>query len=557
MIRAVGKRRIGRIVPLLLFVASFLLAVFVTYQTTAVTLDGDASSELVLSHHLYETGQIISRDWYYSTELRVLNTQLVFAPLFGLTDDWRLVRVIGTVILQVLLVLSYGYFCKAARLPLNAWFLGGALLLLPTSVAYGRIVLYYPYYIPHIALSFLLIAMFLNVTDGGEGQTKGWFVFHLAGLLVLSFLCGTGGMRHAGETFAPLFLALLFSLLPRLKILSGKLLLRAAHPFFVLTICLLFFLGGYAVNRRLSEIYSFKNYSAMVLGWYPAHFGELVFAILHTMGMRRDIPAVSLNGVFSAAAVFLGMAMAVHSVRVLFGLQKEKEAPLHTALLQSLYPAAMLTIIAETMFLKEINMPIRYILPFSVWLLIWLVQAVYRRKENVLEKKHPLKWLAAVCAVAVFLGNGFLNACYFENPEKNPQPFEGLSWKRADTVARVEAFLDEVWSWDSYELGYSTIWLANLMTELTNGELPAIMIDISANGDVHYRNWLSLDRYREIEPEKSFIMVSSSDLKNFKKGTFYKKHCELIYEDDSGMFTVYSIDDPEYARSALRLPQEE
>ena len=44
-------------------------------------LDADMASELTLAQHLAETGRLISRDWLYSTEVRVLNTQLVFAPI--------------------------------------------------------------------------------------------------------------------------------------------------------------------------------------------------------------------------------------------------------------------------------------------------------------------------------------------------------------------------------------------------------------------------------------------------------------------------------------------
>ena len=91
----------------------FILAAAICFSTTVTTslnlLDSDASSELVLANHLHETGNVLSDDWYYSTELRVLNTQLIFAPLFGLFSSWRRVRLAGTLLLQLILVASYGY----------------------------------------------------------------------------------------------------------------------------------------------------------------------------------------------------------------------------------------------------------------------------------------------------------------------------------------------------------------------------------------------------------------------------------------------------------------
>ena len=64
------------------FILSALFSILITYFITARCIDADASSELVLAEHLAKTGQILSTDWFYSTELRVLNTQLIYAPLF-------------------------------------------------------------------------------------------------------------------------------------------------------------------------------------------------------------------------------------------------------------------------------------------------------------------------------------------------------------------------------------------------------------------------------------------------------------------------------------------
>lgn len=109
-------------VPALLLILAVCLTLKTTYYATEHYLDGDASSELVLAHHLAETGQILSTDWYYSTELRVLNTQLVYAPLFRIFSDWHMVRFVGALIMQALLVLSCAYLCKQTSLSLGAFF---------------------------------------------------------------------------------------------------------------------------------------------------------------------------------------------------------------------------------------------------------------------------------------------------------------------------------------------------------------------------------------------------------------------------------------------------
>lgn len=47
-------------------------------------LDADMASEQLLANLLAQEGGVMSTNWYYSTELRVLNTQLVMVPLFRL-----------------------------------------------------------------------------------------------------------------------------------------------------------------------------------------------------------------------------------------------------------------------------------------------------------------------------------------------------------------------------------------------------------------------------------------------------------------------------------------
>ena len=100
--------------PILVFLLSALASAAITWYISGNLLDADASSELVLAKHLADTRQLLSRDWVYSTELRVFQMQLVFAPLMLFLDSWRLVRFLGTMILQNLYVLSFVYMARKA-----------------------------------------------------------------------------------------------------------------------------------------------------------------------------------------------------------------------------------------------------------------------------------------------------------------------------------------------------------------------------------------------------------------------------------------------------------
>ncbi|MDY5100617.1 MAG: hypothetical protein SPE74_04335 [Oscillospiraceae bacterium] len=59
-------------------------------------LSSDDSSEMILSRILAGEGGILTENWHYSTELRVLNTQLVWsAPRCGVAAALPLARSFG------------------------------------------------------------------------------------------------------------------------------------------------------------------------------------------------------------------------------------------------------------------------------------------------------------------------------------------------------------------------------------------------------------------------------------------------------------------------------
>ncbi len=69
-------------VSLILLAAMILCFAVVLNRTFDRRVNADDAGELILSSLLAKEHRILTLNWYYSTELRVLNTQLVFAPLF-------------------------------------------------------------------------------------------------------------------------------------------------------------------------------------------------------------------------------------------------------------------------------------------------------------------------------------------------------------------------------------------------------------------------------------------------------------------------------------------
>ena len=92
----------------------------------------------------------------------MLNTQLVFAPLFFIINNWHVVRVAGAVILLLILVCSTAYMCFGMGFRQGAVLIA-LFLCVPLSAEYYQFVIERSYYIPHISTMFVTIGMMLRL----------------------------------------------------------------------------------------------------------------------------------------------------------------------------------------------------------------------------------------------------------------------------------------------------------------------------------------------------------------------------------------------------------
>ena len=71
--------------------------------------DSDISSEMLLARLLNEEHGLISKNWFYSTELRVLNIQIFYSFFFHIFRDWTMVRVATCIVSYLLMLVGYYY----------------------------------------------------------------------------------------------------------------------------------------------------------------------------------------------------------------------------------------------------------------------------------------------------------------------------------------------------------------------------------------------------------------------------------------------------------------
>lgn len=214
-------------------------------------IDSDMSSEMLLGKILAEENAILSPNWFYSTELRVLNTQLVFSFFFRFFHDWTVIRVASSAVLYLIFLASYYYLLRQAGYDRRLFITSAIFLILPLSGEYFTFVLLGLYCIPHISISFVALGLLFQYARTNKKSSKVITVFFM---IILSILAGMGGLRQIIILYLPIVLATLFWTFYYNR---GKLC-------FLLNgiMCFVFSMIGYLINIRvLTHKYHFSKFT--------------------------------------------------------------------------------------------------------------------------------------------------------------------------------------------------------------------------------------------------------------------------------------------------------
>lgn len=546
-----GRReRIAYFAPVAVFLLSALISAAVTWYVTGNFIDSDSASELVLAKHLAETRQILSEDWLYSTELRVFQHQWVYAPLMLVLSDWHLVRFLGAMILQAGYILSFAYMTRQAGFRRQTFWYGAALLLLPVSVTYGRIILYHTYYILYITMSFLMYGLVIDLyRSWNPRRLRSWLLTGV--LMAVSFLSGTNSIRQLMITHAPMLFSILALCLRQdtADARSASLLSRPALR--MLAFALLAAACSFAALKlnqlKLQEYYRcFPYYSEKVRLTGFSILDEILFGYLHQFGFRRYVPLVSPFGILSVGSIVAGGFALYVSAKSL--LQSESLNP--RGLILFSYCSFVTVMMAS--FLLTANQYYYFPLYFSTawsWAVIPLTES-WGTNPGKVSLLHRKRFFATVTALVILL-SGLLNIGWFTGTISAEQPYEGLWYKTKDTKAQLSGATDYLQE-HGYHIGYATYWSANSVTEITNGSVQMIGIeksDTSAD-DVHYYDFMTSLWLRDAPNEKPFLLVPfDTAAEKWDFPAEMEPCCQLVYADE--WYQIYDITDFETFRELL------
>lgn len=544
--------------PWLVLGLVFLGLVFLNARYLEHWLDSDMAAEMMFSRLLAREGHLFgSANWYYSTEFRVLYTQLLMVPLFHLTGNWHLIRCITNVVFYLLVLGSYFYLMKPLHCERKKTILAAAVLILPFSETLMLHMEMGNTYLSHVILIFFCFGLFLRLQDPAAGkvlQVLRWCLF-----LLLSVIFGLSGVRYLFALEAPLVLACLLTAVrdeqfqrmrrePDAAQLRNFLHGRAFRNFVFACIGLLMTLAGYAGNVVfISHRYSFQTYGStqfidVYQGILTDRLQDTFGSLLMLFGYIPQKSVLSVRGLVTMAAFLMLFLLGYAAVRCrsyqnqqlrdqqsrdpyLQGQQFRPDGSCiesRTLLVTFFFTAFWLNTFVFV-FTNSTIVP-RYYITSVIFLVP--VTVLYLTLEQKILDRRIFAFLLICC-----LGLATLKTtASMVTTDKNADRYGAIT------------FLEQ----EHYHFGYATYWNGNITQELSNGQLELANLR-ELDAPVYFR-WSSEAAYYSADAAqgKVFLLLTQEEAKTYHSAALLQAG-KKVYDD--GAFVVYTYDSNEEVRN--------
>lgn len=524
--------KVWQALPWLWMAAAYLFDLWYQLVPGKWIVDSDLASEMILSDLLNKEGTIISHNWFYSTELKVVNLQWFYRlGLLIFPNDWHLARTFGMAITLALFAAAMLFFVKCAGLGrAGLWMVGT--LLWPFGQHYLVYAIYGGYYLVYTFFYMLVLALVLRSLNADKKHCALQWVL----ACVITAVAGMNGVKQLMVFHAPLCLAAAILLVlalhscgktdwkAALDVCRKEVRLLAAS----LVTAVAAAAGYFVSNAVLSRMYDFKSYNFIVWNrdedWFT--LDRILMDFFHEFGYENGSGVFHFGGIAAAVGLLLGCWMFFCIVRLLLRLDKlERNDKLLVLLL-----VAMLAVcgVAYTYFHE-------YYLYF--WLMNMPVAIAVMAVEIKTEDFHIL-------GARQLLGVG-LAACFTlcaVSTVRQEQEHPYLAHKGLNTAA--EWLVD-----NGYTQGYSTFWNGNAMTELTSGKLEVWTLQSLDRDDVP--NWLQPKSHLTTDPEHPFLLIDTeTDGPAENAKLIQYGDCTEVYND--GRYVIYDFADADAVHAAAQ-----
>ena len=499
-------------------------------------LDSDMAAEMIFSKLLAEEGKVFaSSNWYYSTEFRVLYTQLIMGPLHRILDNWHVIRIITNVLCYILMLVSFLFVCKPLKLKKQNVGLCALPLFVPVSEAVMTHVQMGNTYMVHVMLAFVTFGLFLRLCDKQNARGKKYLF--AAVYAILTVILGMSGVRYLLDLLAPMFVTAICMLLgaddfqafrkaPAKETFRSIWISEKAKYVYVSGLGMLFAALGYLVNMLfISKRYQFQTYDTTNFikvqeGVFFDRVQNALGELLQMFGYIENKAFLSLRGLVTIVAfvilVTLGYVwkkcMTYRKTNEV--LEAKDGVETHRSFIV-LFAGISLCLHLFVFIFTTSTMVDRYFIPIAIFFLITV--AIYMEWEKIAFDRVVVGALLLGCLLLA----GTKTYYSFVTNDKNEARYEMASYLVGE----------------GYTFGYASYWNSNIMTELSDGALEmANLWSIDSMGDF---KWSSKASSYEEKEGKIFLIVAKEELGELESYGMLEKQ-PVIYENEA--FIVLHFD---------------
>ncbi|MBQ7668293.1 MAG: hypothetical protein IJS47_03100 [Clostridia bacterium] len=476
-------------------------------------IDTDMSGEMILGRKLFEEKTLLTQNWFYSAELRLLDPPIIFAILFNFFNNWKIVRIISTLIFYTLMLFCIYVFCKENDLK-DEFPLLGIILSVPFCYIYWYYTLLSTVYLPKMIIPIICMALALRFLKQKKYK-------YLTILAIIAFISGLESLRSMLTFFIPLLLSsIAIYIFDENKDKESSSLLRITIFSSGAT-----FLGCLISELFLRKMYIFHNYTELEYIRFSLNDVEgVINSWLRCLGYitgEKVFSFVLFNNLVCALTVFL----IILSIVWFFRNYKNLNIKIKYIYLYLIF--AFLITFVEHVFS---NMEVQELHFLTVAIFVFPIIFIYLCNSKL---KDNTKKIAILGYTFLILVTGIINFVYKED-EIGSKP---------ELVTISKVLQDK-----EYKNGYATFWNSNLLTEFSNGEIKVKhYIDLNNLIDWNIYGWLqSTDALKGEFEGKVFLILSREEveeLSNEKMSNF------IIYSSDD--YEVYGFQDFETMRNVI------
>lgn len=503
----------NKYIPWVVLSIVFIFTVLLNYYVQWRCLDSDMASEMVLANLLNKEGAIISKNWNYSTEVRVFCEQIWFQlGLLLSPNNWRIARLIGHSINLAILIGSFIFLLYSTSIKEKGIWIA-IVLLLPFDFWYLFFVTFGGFYICHTVALFVMLGLLLRYINNNNKV-------YLILLFIFGFVFGLNGIKVLMYYTIPCFLTLV--IIGVYRYISNKT-IDTFKPLVIGTIISLIstFLGVFVYIFIICKEYT--CYPTFYLKWGNIDIKNILRVVgnyLQSLGFINsdrfvtNIKILSLDGIFGVfgliniIAFIIGLAILLKNK--FYKLCKDK-------LLFFFIISAYLTgICIFSLTQKEVDAS--YWLPFIPFSILIIELAI----ESVKESGLNTKYIRTVLLLS-FMCCSFVNTKWYLN--NSPRSYKGLQ--------NVTQFLQD----RGCKKVIAEFWSGNAITEYSNGEIEVFVINDYGSSSIY--DFLQIKDHKESPFQKDIYVVIPSNYEYTRDLSFYEKNATIVMNDND--FIVYQI----------------